>query len=147
VGTKFPRHENYQCERLVNYLIYLDFIVERQGFELCALSLNEGEGNRELFQLVADLGEARLGAGFVLVAARCSAHTDGGDRFIANLDWQAADRGYELVIEDRRIEAAARDPLGEIASRDPQLGRRVGFAAGDLSAQPARAIADDEKLG
>ena len=91
-GYKFPRHENYQCERLVNYLISLAFIVERQGFELCALSLNEGEGNRELFQLVADLGEARLGAGFVLVAAWCSAHTDGGDRFIANLDWQAADR-------------------------------------------------------
>lgn len=29
----------------------------------------EGEGNRALLQPVADLGEARLGAGFVLVAS------------------------------------------------------------------------------
>jgi hypothetical protein len=43
------------------------------------------QGAKKLVQPLADLGEARIGAGFVLVATRRTADAEGADRFAADL--------------------------------------------------------------
>src|SRR5262245_18378008 len=45
---------------------------------------------RNSLELVGHLGEARLGADFVLVLARRAAHADGADRVLTDLDGDAA---------------------------------------------------------
>src|SRR5467141_2706315 len=101
-----------------------------------------GEGERKLLQPVADLSEARLRASFILVATGRSADADAGDRFIASLDRQAADRSYELRIKDGGIEASPGNALGKIRRRNSQLGGCVGLTTCHLSAQCAGTVAD-----
>src|SRR5437868_5439857 len=57
-----------------------------------------------LFQPIADLGDAGLGAGFVLVAARCARDGNAADRVLASLDRDAAPSGGELRVELAGIE-------------------------------------------
>src|SRR5580700_1019806 len=101
-----------------------------------------------LLQLIADLGEAGAGAGFVLVAAGSAGSRDAADRVLAGLDRQAARSGAELAVELAGIESARRsDPLGVVRGRDSLHCGRVGFAPGDLERQRPRAVADQDELG
>jgi hypothetical protein len=100
-----------------------------------------------LLQPVADLGQAGLSAGFILLATRSTADADSGDRLIADLDRQTAHCRRQLAIEDRRIEAASGHPLGEIVGRHSQRRRRLCFPACALSAQGTCTIANDQELG
>ena len=78
---------------------------------------------KRLIQPVADLGEARIGARFVLVAARRPTDADGADRFVAGFDRHATQRRYHLSIVKRGIERAWRgDLLGQVCGRDAPLG-------------------------
>jgi hypothetical protein len=50
----------------------------------------------KLIQPITDLGEARIRARFVLVAARRPTDADGADRLVAYLDGHATPRRYHL---------------------------------------------------
>jgi len=73
---------------------------------------------KKLVQPVTDLGEARISAGFVLVAAGRPADADAADRVVARLDGHATERRHHLGIIERGIERAWRgDLLGEVRGR------------------------------
>jgi hypothetical protein len=61
-----------------------------RGQSRAASRVPTGMMSREkLIKPVANLGEARIGARFVLVAARRPTDADGADRFVADLDGHA----------------------------------------------------------
>ena len=60
---------------------------------------------RRLVQAIADLGEARLGTGLVLIAAWRATDADAADDFVASLDGHPTSRRHHLGIESVGLNA------------------------------------------
>src|SRR6476469_2695733 len=94
-----------------------------------------------LFQLIRDLGDAGLRAGFVVRPAWGAAHTDAADGFIADLDRKAADRGHDSArgAKPRRNRIVAQ-PLREILGALAEYSRGIGLALRQLDGVMRRAM-------
>src|ERR1700730_5785999 len=104
-----------------------------------------GVGKGRLIQASADLGEPRIGTGFVLVAARRAANSDAADDLVASLDRDPTARDHHVGVVEGGIERPwRRDRLGHLYCRDPSYGRRISFARGQLAGQRIRPFADQK---
>ena len=100
---------------------------------------------KALIQPIADLSEASIGAGFVLVATRRATDANGADRFVANLDRHTAGESNELSIVERGIECTRRSNLlGQLSRRGAPNGRRIGFATTKAAGQSTCTIANEK---
>src|SRR5215470_20458754 len=92
-------------------------------------------------QPVVDLGNASVGAGFVLVAAGGAADPDAADRLLVGIDRHAATLDRQVGVELQRVERARhRDPLVQLAGGDPPQRRGVGLARSERPAGRAGAV-------
>src|SRR5215831_10575657 len=113
-----------------------------QSLSDCSRNFQQGQFLADLFQLILDLCNAGLCAGFLLgLAARCPTQADGTDRVVANHDRNSsAERNdiRETALTGYVAFCRAFRPIG---GSPPERQSRVGLAAGELEIMRGCSIA------